>query len=388
MKVTMSAARLKGWLLLASLLVTISAARPGQAQVPVGTIEVCYKCDKVFHDSTRFDGPIFFIHNGSGTDITNGVLKIGPGGAPTDSFKVGTIAAGTTAAVAPGISDDGGSGHTFFRPLGGILDTSDSGPNSNNTQFRFTGSQGSNVVDSGVFTPAATQGPSLDGNVSSINFLGGPASAVTGDPDENCSLCFDNIVTNLNVPSISITQPMQNTSPILFDFAPGGPALTGAVDYRPSGTDPSGLFMKATLKVLPDSGTGWSNQFAFLTVNTPFSGKKCLHQEINGVFACLVTLFQCSHSLSGPFSGLTCPPVADPTSAEFIEETLRFENDLVFTSITGPGLIEGADNAQTCSPRPPCENLRDVFFSLVLEGPIVVKGHSSPASIFVPIYTP
>ena len=100
----MSAPRLKCWILLASLLVTISAARPGQAQISsVGTIEVCYDCDKSFdHVGSFADGPIFFIHNTSSTHITNGVLKIGPGGGFTDSFNVGTIAAGATRRWHPG----------------------------------------------------------------------------------------------------------------------------------------------------------------------------------------------------------------------------------------------------------------------------------------------
>src|ERR1700680_4836608 len=92
---TMSAPRLKGWLLLASLLVTVSAARLGQAQPPpvatVGNIQVCYNCS--FDDNPVLDGPTFYINNTSASSITNAVLKIGPGGGFTDSFIVGTIAA-------------------------------------------------------------------------------------------------------------------------------------------------------------------------------------------------------------------------------------------------------------------------------------------------------
>jgi hypothetical protein len=40
-------------------------------------------------------------------------------------------------------------------------------------QFDFTGLQGSVTITSGTFTPAATQGPSNDGTISAINFLGG-----------------------------------------------------------------------------------------------------------------------------------------------------------------------------------------------------------------------
>jgi hypothetical protein len=399
MKVTtMSAPRLKCWILLASLVVTIAAARLGQAQVSsVGTIEVCYDCAKSFDDVGNFlDGPIFFIQNSSGSSITNGVLKINEG-TLTDSFNVGTIAAGTTAQVAPGLSNDRGSRHTFFKVFGEIRDTSELGPNADTTQFEFTGRQGPNLVDSGVFTPATTKGPSLDGNVSSINFLGGP-----GDADALCTNCFDATVATLIIPStfsVTVNQPL-NQGPTSFDYAanepPGAPTLDGTVDFTNSGTTvPPGITVRGTITWITDSPPSGLvlNQFDRLVLGTQFQGKNCLHQQIavgsNLVFACLVTLYQCSpvNQPNGPFSGANCPL---PTAGNLIDLTLEFVNEQGDPSlINGPGLIEGADNAQTCTPRPSCEGLTNIFTSI---GPLppdpLIKGSGGHLSIFVPFSTP
>jgi hypothetical protein len=379
MKVTMSAPRLKGWLLLASLLVTISASHLGHAQTSVGNIEVCYNCS--FDDHGVLDGPIFFIHNTSGSSITNGVLKIGPGGATTDFFNVGTIAAGATAAVEPGLSNDGGSGHTFFQFNEEILDTSDVGPNGDDTQFEFTGLQGSKKVDSGVFTPAATKGRSLDGTVSSINFLGGP-----GNADGPCNNCFDKTVASLFIPSTfssTVTLPLQQAT-TTFIYPNTISTLDHTVDYSASGTNPTGIFMQSTIKWITDSG--WGNQFDALLLGTPFQGKKCPHQQIKtGVFACIVTIDVCSSSPSGPFAGHFCPQAA--TTADFIELTQTFDTD---APIAGPDYIAGTDNALTCTPRflspnpTDCRQLHSIFD--IITGDPTYKGKTGNFnSLFVPL---
>jgi len=412
MKVTMSAPCLKSWLLLASLIVTISVPRLGQAQASTGSIEVCYDCAKFFGDFGNFlDGPIFLIHNSSSSSsITNGVLTIGPGGGLTDSFNVPTIPPLGTAQVAPGISNDGGTGHTFFA-LGTdcsgrscIRDTSDLnnpeigpngiGPNGNDTQFEFTGRQGSKAVDSGVFTPAATQGPSLDGTVSNINFLGGPANndGPCGPQEEGPQGCFDKTVATLSIPSTfskTLTQPLSQTI-TTFNLNGTGPVLKFTVDMSPSGATFSNVTMRVKDFWITDSPSpSFGNQYDSLVVGTPFQGTKCLHQEITaGTFACVVTLVQCSVN-GGPFSGANCPD-AGPGVDQFIEAKFEFLNDL--SSINGPGLIEGTDNALTCTTpggRPACENLRNVFFSIG-SGSTIIVGHVKPGlhSIFVPFYTP
>jgi hypothetical protein len=394
MKVTVSAPRLKSWLLLASLLVTISAARPGQAQAisSAGKIGVCYLCASNNSGFGSFiDGPIFEIQNTSGAAITNGVLKVGSGGpgGVLDSFNVGTIGAGSTVYVLPGRSDDGGTGHTFFKVLCSAcaLDTSEAGPNTNDTPFKFTGRQGSNVIDSGVFTPAATQ------VAGGINFLGGP-----GNNDENLSCgvefgsdCFHKTVADLSIPSafsITVTHQLQKTGAVLFDYNPGGVILKETVDYTNSNPDqdPSLFNMQSTIQWLNDS-PGWGNQFQSLVLGTPFQNKICLHQQNpNGAFACLLTTNKCrlvSAPTTDPFTGAACPKsLTFPTN--FILETLEFENEIANPfSIPGPGVIEGVDNAQTCTPRPGCEKLENVF-DHIGSGTIVVTIKAGHHSIFVP----
>jgi hypothetical protein len=82
----------------------------------------------------------------------------------------------------------------FFSVSGDINHTAENGPNLNSTQFQFTGQQGSALIQSvdvcgliapATFTPACTAGPSNDGAVPYINFLGGP-----GDNASGCNNCF------------------------------------------------------------------------------------------------------------------------------------------------------------------------------------------------------
>jgi hypothetical protein len=152
---------------------------------PVGDIRVCYFCTTDFGFGKIIDAPTFIIENTSATAISGGVLSIGPIGG-TDSFAVGTILAGGTAYVIPGLSNDGGvHGGGFFTHTGSGLDTSDVGPDGDNVEFEFTGMQGIVQLDTGVFTPAATAGASNDASVADLNFLGGPAGA-----DGPCNDCF------------------------------------------------------------------------------------------------------------------------------------------------------------------------------------------------------
>jgi len=170
----------------------------------VGDIRVCYNCDNSVFVSLFGvqDGPIFAIDNTSGTAITSGVLTIDDtADGLVDSFDLGTIAAAATFYVEPGVTNDGES-HTagnFFSVTGGIRDTSDVGPNSDSVPFEFTGLQGSVKIDSGVFTPNASKGPSNDGTIGTINFLGGGPES-----DGPCNDCFGpKIVATLSTPSTS-----------------------------------------------------------------------------------------------------------------------------------------------------------------------------------------
>jgi len=152
----------------------------------LGDIQAFYNSNSNFNQGVQ-DGTIFVIENNSASAITNGVFSL----VGTDSFNVGTIAAGGNFILSPGISNDSGSGHTFFAHTGSLVDESESGPTSDSTQFSFTGLMGGLTVKSfdvsgllppGIFTPNATKGPSNDGSVSVTNFL--------GENDTPCNDCF------------------------------------------------------------------------------------------------------------------------------------------------------------------------------------------------------
>ena len=178
--------------------------------IVIGDIQVVYFAPNAFGIPANVDGPVFVFENNSATDITNGVFSIGPGGATPDDFLVGTIPANSFTIVAPGFSNDGQAGHTFFAVLGGgvdivndTLDTSDSGPSGDNVQFHFTGLQGGLLVDSGVFTPAATTGATNDGAIADMNFLGGP-----GNNDGPCNNCFGpKVVADLDLVPAGVPEP-------------------------------------------------------------------------------------------------------------------------------------------------------------------------------------
>ena len=180
----------------------------------VGDIQVVYFAPSNFDYNGAFngsltgtpigpvaDGPAFIIENkSSSTALTNVVLNIGVGGnnSTADSFNVGTIAASSYVAVAPGLSNDGGSGHSFFAFTGSLRDTSDVGPNSDSVPFSLTALYGGVDAATGTFTPAATQGPSNDNTVSNLNFLGGP-----GDNDGPCNNCFGpKVVAEIQLASV------------------------------------------------------------------------------------------------------------------------------------------------------------------------------------------
>jgi len=143
------------------------------------------------------DGPVFVFVNTSAAPITNAVFSVSdPSSGIKDTFSVGTIGANASVTLIPGVTDDKQKHGTnnFFTVTGSPIDTSEDGPNSNNTQFTFTGQQGTTqiqsvdvcgVVGAPVFTPACTQGVANDGTVPNLNFLGGP-----GDNDGPCDNCF------------------------------------------------------------------------------------------------------------------------------------------------------------------------------------------------------
>jgi hypothetical protein len=185
----------------------------------VGNIEVCYYCSHNFDSLGILDGPTFEINNTSATAITNATFT-----ANGDTYNVGTIAASSSVILRPGVSNDGGSHSGFWIVTGGILDTSDLGPDSNTLQFQLTGLFGILTADTGVFTPATSvQALSNDGLASSINFLGGP-----GNTDGPCNDCYGpDIVALINVADATAT-PLPAALPL---FATGLGAL-GLLGWR------------------------------------------------------------------------------------------------------------------------------------------------------------
>jgi hypothetical protein len=166
---------------------TVVMAPFGAVAAEVGDIEVCYNCG-VESDAANFfqgvqDGPIFEINDLTSTPLTNVTFT-----ANGDTYNVGTIAALGSVILIPGVSNDGGThaSGAFWFVTGGILDTSDSGPNANSTPFVLNALFGGASATTGIFTPATSiQALSNDKTVTDISFLGGP-----GDHDGPCNNCY------------------------------------------------------------------------------------------------------------------------------------------------------------------------------------------------------
>jgi len=164
---------------------TLLVTAPGSRAAVVGSVQACYNCSHNFGAIGVVDGPTFLIANTSGFALTNVNFAADIGGATFDTFLVGTIPAGGSAILEPGVSADGGAHTGFFQVLGSARDTSDSGPSVGTTKFEINGLLNGASVDTGIFTPDATAGLSPDGTIASENFLGGGPSS-----DGPCNDCF------------------------------------------------------------------------------------------------------------------------------------------------------------------------------------------------------
>ena len=181
----------------AALVSFTSMCRPAAAQTAVGTISACYYSAECTYSKTTaltppVDGPAFLFTNTGTKPITGGLFAIAANkklGIVADHYKLPAIAPGKSKVIIVGASNDGKT-----HPAGGIftflaadeaLDTSDSGPDSDTVTFTFTGKVGTTKVSSGKIVAGATAGPSVDGSVAKINFLGGP-----GNDDGPCVDCF------------------------------------------------------------------------------------------------------------------------------------------------------------------------------------------------------
>jgi hypothetical protein len=203
-------------------------AQPAMAQTSVGNVSVCYysgECNYAdvpgmkpqptaaqrFRDTgehpmtpailsrqtaTPVDAPAFLFTNTGTAAITGAkfAIKANAGaGVVADQYRLGTINPGASIAIVPGASNDkkthpSGGFFTYIAP-GEPLDTSDSGPDDNSIVFEFSGKIGKQKVTSGRIVTGKSAGPSADGTVASLNFLGGP-----GNADAPCGDCFANTV--------------------------------------------------------------------------------------------------------------------------------------------------------------------------------------------------
>ena len=172
-------------ILLATAL-TAGLSVPAMATV-IGSIDAIYGDQEVFGSNPAGyfnDGLGLSFTNSSGMDLTNATISLTDTNFG-DSFAIGTVGAGQTVYVTPGVSSDGASGHSFFLVRGGPLDSSDIGfanPDTNTVPFTFTASYGATPIDV-TFTPGATVKQSEDGS-QMVNFLG---NSPYGD---GCGSCF------------------------------------------------------------------------------------------------------------------------------------------------------------------------------------------------------
>ena len=178
----------------------LSGAQPAEAATAVGTISVCYYSAECTYAGGVVDAPVFLFTNTSGAAITGARFAIAKStklSIVADKFVLGTIKAGASAVIVTGLSNDkknhpaGG----FFAAVGGPKDTSDGGPDADSIVFTFSGKSGTAQVTSGKIKVGTSAGPSKDGTVAHLNFLGGPANG-----DGPCGDCFaSTVIATLSV---------------------------------------------------------------------------------------------------------------------------------------------------------------------------------------------
>jgi hypothetical protein len=199
-------------LAIALVIGTVAAATQSgsvSAQQVVGSITVCYYATACPFTPV-IDGPVFQFSNTGSSKISGAkfsVLANAKYGVVKDTFVIGVIKPSASVVLVTGQSDDrhahpaGG----IFTDIGEPLDTSDVGPNANAIKFRFTGMVDGVMVTSGTIVTGATEGPSNDGTVKHINFLGGP-----GNADGPCNDCVGPLqialLTTVPPPAASLTQ--------------------------------------------------------------------------------------------------------------------------------------------------------------------------------------
>lgn len=178
---------------------------------------------------------------------------------------------------------------------------------------------------------------------------------------------------------ITITQPVQPTSPTNFNYTS---TLNAVTDYSQSGLPPSafqGLFMQGTVNTITDQ------QFSNLVNNTPFQGSTCQHQDTgNGNYACVVTTDLCTTPTNSTAAGTNCLSTG---TNPLINVSNTYNLDPSQKPVTAPGYVMGKDTALNCSSSADntCKGLVSIFSGI--NGDIITSnGHTNNFnSILIPI---
>ncbi len=149
--------------------------------------------------------------------------------------------------------------------------------------------------------------------------------------------------------------------------------LIHSVDYTNSGVDPTGASMTSTFQEISDA------DYATLVAGTPFANTLCEHQLIDGTTpACIVNIDLCTTATNSTLSGANCPKVPADSSGIIVIRQVFFG-----TTPVNPGYLFGTDTAVTCSPKPSCENLTNIFISINEdEPPSIDPGYSGATKNF------
>ncbi|HEV2398524.1 MAG TPA: Ig-like domain repeat protein [Candidatus Sulfotelmatobacter sp.] len=179
---------------------------------------------------------------------------------------------------------------------------------------------------------------------------------------------------------ITITQPVQPTTPTNFNYTS---SLSAVTDYSQSGLPPSsfqGLFMQGTATTITDQ------QFSDLVNNTPFQGSSCQHQDTgNGTYACVTTTDLCTTSTNSTAQGSNCLSTG---TNPLINVSNTYNLDPAQKPLIAPGYIMGKDNALSCgaSADNTCKGLVSIFTGV--SGDALTSGGKTNNfnSVLIPIF--
>jgi hypothetical protein len=184
--------------------------------------------------------------------------------------------------------------------------------------------------------------------------------------------------SQLPLSPITIPEPLQATV-TTFNYSA---TLNSTTDYSQSGLPASsftGVTMDGTVQAITDA------QFATLVQNTPFQGATCLHQDLGGTLACVVTTDLCTTSSNNTPAGANCPNTG--TNA-LIGTSNTFNGDVSQKPFVNPGYLMGKDNALTAcqaTDNNTCKGLQNIFSSIQGDA-TTMKGRTNDFnSLLIPV---